>query len=612
MITPEKPSAKAKPLFAVCDIENDLQGNVLDVGLTFRHKDEIVHRVFDGWETFLDFIYDSAKHYPQFRTIYAHNGGQWDWCSLAHFILTEGKQPGMRLEVVRATSRMIMMRLKRGDGKHTIKFCDSLYLLRSNLDQLGKVMLGRGKAETGGDLPHVIKKRDPAAYYEYLRTDCELLLLCLETALNLIHTQIAKVDRLGTTIGSTAMKIFRTGFVKEEISVPLDSTQKEFLREGYRGGRVEVFRSGYYDKINVYDINSLYPAAMVSVEYPISGAMEPSGTVRFNRAGIYRVKFSQTNRRVAPVLMADGSGVYDGEGVYFTPELRLLREIGADIECLGGYDFPDVGEPFKEYVDTLYKFRLKDKNGALGLLAKYLLNSLYGKFAQRSDQESLEYLTEAELDDRLTKYQTMRIEREETLSHWHYKDDQHKEKMIAAALNEIPRIQTLNLDYGIFIVRERTDVAFEHVGIAGMITSQARVLLYRGLHAAGFNRVVYCDTDSVHTTGLLPSELVDETTIGKFKHEFSGEGVYCGKKLYALRKGEKEKVRAKGVSVGGKYGCDLRFDGMVRILKGEVIKCNFSQPATITQVLTAKDTPCRIGAKGGGHNRTRRLRRLVK
>lgn len=582
MINPQRGSESVDNSFVVCDIENWPDGSVLHIGTTWREtrNGKVKHRVDDCWEDWWSWIRVIARTDKRFRRIFAHNGGGWDWVSFAEYLLKKRPNAIGTISIARAMSKLIVMTVKVGE-RFNIQFCDSLYLLRSSLAELSKVFLGeQGKIKLD-KLPHEIWQTDRDLYFEYLRKDCESLLFVLEHSLAALR-KIAPIKNLGATIGSTAMTVFRTGFLKTPIATPNGKAEKEFLREGYRGGRVEVFQYGHFDNMVVYDINSLYPSAMISSEMPISDRMIDTSVYREKMLGIYELDFQQTRTDLPPLFLVDGDGTYEGRGVYFTPEIQQFLRLGlGKIKFRTGYAFVDSGKPFDDYVAALYKWRLTDRKGPVGLLCKYLLNSLYGKFGQKSVRESLEIYDNSE----------------DQIAAW----KKHREKG--------KKINPVSDDLSIVAIEESCDVAFEHVGIAGMITSQARSMLYTYVMEAGAKNVTYVDTDSIHCIGPCLDKFVSES-LGSLKIEANGQGVYAGKKLYSIRESNgATKVRAKGVSIGGRNGCSFNFDDMVRVSQGAAVICEFSCPASILDVLKGKDTSCRIGSKTGGHNRKRTLRR---
>lgn len=579
MITPLDGSKNAKYDFIVTDIENWPDGTVLCIDSAWRQDGDIAHRRHQSWDEWFVWLLHMGREDNRFRKVYAHNGGGWDWLSFIHWIIGTEWLNECIIDVVPAMSKLVVAKVVI-KNRHTVLLCDSLQLLRSPLESLGKTFLGRGKVETDGKLPHEVYQSNPKRFNEYVERDTETLLTVLEKTLELLRDNVAKIESFGPTIASTALKVFRTVGGFEPIATPTDAGERAFLRLGYSGGRVELLdEPAVYPSVNVYDINSLYPYAMQAVDVPVSDRTR--WTSRFNpeRTGIYDVEFKQYDRRIPPVLLLGGNGSYEGRGVFYSPELRTLARIDsrAKIDVVRGLVFTDVGKPFSEYVRLLYTLRRTDKDGPLSLICKYLLNSLYGKFGQRTTRKTITVRTRF---DGPTEYREF-IERNKPIE--------------------------LDAEKGVYLCQSNRHCGFEHVGIAGTITSFARSVLYEGILDAirRGGRVVYCDTDSVHTTGTLPVT----GDLGGFKLEFTGSGVYVGKKLYGLRdeKGV-EKVRAKGVSVGGRNGARLCFNDLVRMVRGEKVRCEFKQSATLLQVMKGLTKPCVIGNIDGTANRVRTLK----
>lgn len=576
MLSPLSSAESYNANFVVLDIENRRNGDVITIDICWRENGRKVHRLFTNWRTFWNWLRVKASRDERFRVIYAHNGGGWDWLSLCHYLLTEGKKKHQVLTGIIAASKLVTMtvQIKR---KLTIHLCDSLQLLRSPLATLAKKFDVTNKIDLGGRMPEQVYDEDRDLYDSYVKADTESLLEILEKALVLLNENVAPIGEFGYTIGSTALKVFRT-MLTQEIPVPFDPKVKEFLREGYKGGRVEVFQTGYFKEVTVYDINSLYPYAMLTTDVPISDKSIATQSIHSSLPGAYRIKFHQRSQDIPPVLMFQGIGTYQGAGVYFSPEIHLLREVDpkAEIEILEGQVFLDSGKLFQDYVNRLYSLRLQDKDGPISLLAKYLLNSLYGKFAQNPVRTKLVQVT----------------------------DFEHLYSLCDDGCKMVP----INEELGVWGMTVDHAAAFEHVGIAGMITSQARVILYRGMLEAGLENVLYCDTDSLHVRGLCSLPISDK--IGAWKEEFTGEGCYVGKKLYALRQwrdtGWYTKIRAKGVTVGGNNGSSINFDDFVHLSqRGKSYSATYQQPATARQVF-AGAKPCTFG------KRTRTLRRTAK
>ena len=90
---------------------------------------------------------------------------------------------------------------------------------------------------------------------------------------------------------------------------------------------------------------------------------------------------------------------------------------GYKFEIIRGYTF-EQQILFKEYVDTMYSIRTQyNKSHPMNLIAKLLMNSLYGKFGQRQESSIVETFNlssdkgDAEFRTFLDTYYILREER---------------------------------------------------------------------------------------------------------------------------------------------------------------------------------------------------------
>ena len=550
MIHPSKPANAIDTTFSVCDIENETDtGKVLAIG--FYDGSEYV--VFQHWGQFLEFVFSSKD--KRHSTVYAHNGSGWDYLSLLEYVCKH--YGSCTFDTIQNGSKLVCIMLDNGGKK--VRLLDSLFLLQSSLDKAGKLFTGRGKVETE-NLPQWYYDNDRATFDRYLKQDCTLLYDTMQEFSRVVFSKIGPIPKLGVTLPSTALKVFTTKYLNRSISIPTKPELREALRSAYQGGRVEVFRPGYHRSINVYDVNSLYPSVMYDTLVPVSAAYRETKKPDYDGCGVAKVSYTQS--RGIPILLSRGLGSKSGSGWFFFNELRRLSKLGK-IEVHQAYQFTDVAVLFREFVGDLYRLRMTDKDGPLGAVCKLIMNSTYGKFGTKPERSKTCMLT----------------------------FDQ-----VAELVDKGVDVECISEEYAVYRVTEEKPMHCEHVGIAGTITSEARARL----HALLDDKSVYCDTDSVHT----PRTMETGSGLGQLKLEFSGEGVYCGKKLYALRNKETEKVRAKGVRVGGKLGCKLGFMQLREVDDGAKIVCTFKAPETVFGVMKGKQ-PCLM------KKRQRTIRRTV-
>jgi len=178
-------------------------------------------------------------------------------------------------------------------------------------------------------------------------------------------------------------------------------------------------------------------------------------------------------------------------------------------------------------------------------LVRLLLNSLYGKFGQRSDNV---------LDEKQLLEEGYTIER--------YYDE------LEACWYKIITIGTLQK-----VVKERSVEAFHSFpAISAHVTDYARLYLWELMNVAGLDNVYYTDTDSLYTNHAGYVKLkpyIDKIELGKLKLEAKVNyfKIY-GPKDYILG----NKVVLKGIPKSAKklsetvYECDL-FPGLKRDLQ---------------------------------------------
>ncbi|MFB6075968.1 MAG: DNA polymerase [Candidatus Aenigmatarchaeota archaeon] len=350
-----------------------------------------------------------------------------------------------------------------------------------------------------------------------------------------------QINQLGgsleMTISKTALDLFRRKYF-DDIWFSPNPERNIFIREGYYGGRTEVFKRGRCSNLNCYDVNSLYPSVMVR-ELP-----DPNSYEKVDKPSISNIfKFHGFSRCVVktpagfdcvpylPVRHDDKLVFPIGEfsGVWTHFELRRARELGYIIEevqeqCI----FKKMKTYFRDYVLDLYKKRKKWKKEGKDeqLILKLLLNSLYGKFGQTDVQKTYYHVND-------TKTENIELE---TIKDFIRLPDTHEE---------------------IFYVTETGFTRpFVHPEICAYITAYARDVLYDYLQKYD---VYYCDTDSIFTPETLESS--KELGEMELEKEISDALFVKPKFYYYIEKDGKRKNKLKGASGINSKDFDAILDG---------------------------------------------------
>jgi hypothetical protein len=422
--------------------------------------------------------------------IYAHNGGRFDFLG----ILFRRAGPTLYGEPVNSIAGRIVS-VKFGESE----LRDSYAILPAPLSNYDKGEIDYRWFEKS------CRQRYRKVILQYLRRDCISLY-------RLVDAFIGKHGTAPLTAASAAMRYMKTLGIKID---KLGEKQDEKFRKYYAGGLVLARRPGVHrGAFTVYDIKSAYPHAMVhahaaSNTFTFVGKprnIEPSGF--YVVAGMADECFL---RRTKEGNRFGGCGLFHVTGW----ELLLAKSSGRFKGRIILGEIPDRTVDFKPYVNEFFEQKQAaeasgDKAGRV--IAKIMLNALYGKFAQRPDgYRDYLLMPDDPQDDSL--YRMVCGCHDSECKKWH--------------------VEAI-YDDGHFAVWGKPSVSFNryNVATAASITGFVRAQLMQAIYETD---PYYCDTDSV---------IVDKKThmpgqsglLGGWGREVDGDLLYiAGKKLYALR-----------------------------------------------------------------------------
>ena len=356
--------------------------------------------------------------------------------------------------------------------KHTLRVLSSTNYFHSSLEKLGEI-LGYPKGKIDFD---VAGRKELSIY---CKRDVEILKKAMEFYFSFILAN--DLGKLGMTQASQAFRAFRHRFMKEKICIHQDPYVKSLERAAYMGGRVEAFnwREQTEGPFVTLDVNSMYPYVMQKDVLPIQ-LLEVKKDVHLDRARetlkrfcvvceveietdlpIYAVRLK--NKLIFPVgrFMA----YLCSEGL----KEALARGHVKKILVMAVYRRAKL---FSEYVDFFFTLKSKYKtegNKVLEMMCKYFLNTLYGKFGQK---------------------------RTETLKWKDRTPGQYFKEQIFDLTRGIWITETHLLG---MVIHKRSVGEAPHscVAIAAHITESARLYLWKLFETVGFEKVMYCDTDSI-------------------------------------------------------------------------------------------------------------------
>lgn len=398
----------------------------------------------------------------------------------------------------------------------------------------------KGKLETLGEsvgLTKLTVNFENSTYKElkeYCRRDVEIMVRAWRRWLS-FHEDF-DLGSFAPTISGQAMKTFRHRFMDHDIYIHDRVWATKMERDAYFGGRCECFFIGKVPFTPIYylDVTSMYPFVMSTISVPIKLVdrirhVKPKDlkVMIKNHAVIAQVTINTKNncypvRAKEKIIFPVGTF----ETTLATPEVELGLK-NRDIKAIEKVILYGPGIIFKSYVDFFYTERQKallSGDTSQSVFIKYLLNSLYGKFGQKS--HSWKTIGECEPN---------KIE-----SWLEINPDTGKRIYYRCFAGYIQRQEPPTESFDSF------------PAIAAHITSAARVYLWKLMEQAGKENVFYCDTDSlfVNTDGYIRlKDYIKENTLGALEVKREGTKlVIYGAKHYQLDLA----MRRKGIRANAK------------------------------------------------------------
>lgn len=485
--------------------------------------------------------------------IYAHNGGGFDHLHLLPWLTSHVAE--FSYVIVPIQSTIQMMKVTERSSKQCWTFLDSMRVLPMGLDKAAKALGYEGKLNHCLDM-----HEDDPRWVPYLKQDNVALYNTLTRFQEIIKDEMG--GELGITTPSTAMKLFRRRYMghgktpamieqhrhfKEcDGLTPLPAPSVEGARGGgeasareacnaclhdwirlaYYGGRTEVFRSRGR-KLSYYDINSSYPRAMLE-DMP-AGVVKQYGPKKglddFKRLERDAIGFVECEVYIPescylpPLPFRDESrggklifptGIF--RGVWSWDELKLLFDplVNGKIRNITRSVWYGRKTLFFDFVKELYAYR--DKKSAkydegMALIAKLMMNALYGKFGMNEDRREILLLGPGEATPEGATF---------------------------------PRHASGDEDFTTRVCYVEKHVTPPYVipQISAQITSLARIRLWHCMAdvVRRGGALYYCDTDSLITD---LADLPTSTELGALKNEYPGEFLDVrigGAKMYELRR----------------------------------------------------------------------------
>lgn len=517
--------------------------------------------------------------------VYAHNFSKFDGVFLLKHLVGFGK-----LDPLLFNGKLITIKVKlniKGFENKTIIFKDSFLLLPHSLRDLCKAFKIN---EPKGVFPFKLNDINyngvfPSFKYfkdlslqeyllllnknqnkmwifrdesiKYCKLDCQCLYEILTKFNSLIFNEFnINIHKL-LTLPALTMRIFLSKYMPTNSIYQLHGIVEKNIRQSYTGGSVDLYiphnkignfiESNEYETIYQYDANALYPSVMTNDLMPVGKPIAFQGDIRKmepDAYGFFFCKISSPKYLEHPILQRsiktlDGkrtiAGLGTWEGWFCSTELDNALKFGYQFEILKGYQFK-TANIFSKFLNRLYNLRLQyPKGDAMNLIAKLLMNSLYGKFGMHDEITRMEIHPNVSQADKEWISELFDIYNTTIIDHYDLGD------FIIFIRNSITDIYYNEKD-DIF---HGTEV---NIANASAVTASARIFMSFLKNNPDY-KLYYTDTDSYFTNKPLPDYLIGNN-FGQFKLEnVISKAVFLAPKVYGfITTDGKEIIKVKGLN----------------------------------------------------------------
>jgi len=408
---------------------------------------------------------------------YAHYGGGYDHRFILDYILKNRED--LQVTIIEAHGLIMALDVHTLDNRRHWKFYDSYQVMKGGLDKLTQTFNVEHKKLT--DTVDVENLTDTPETREYLRHDCIGLWEVIDSFYKL--PMLDGIPHKMTT-SSLSLTLFRQKYLQDTVLYKMPDDKEAFVREGYYGGRNEIFKMVGYN-VKEYDINSMYVSAMLN-PLPCGSKGAWAKSYDFNnpntRAFIQAKIKTPANLRI-PILPCRYNGKLlfpagEFEGIFYSEELKYAIDCGYEIKVQKALIFPCA--PFlRKYALDCWNGRVENPgDNPMNMTYKLFGNGIYGKFAQDRKREML--VTNVDFEEAAAAGWTL-----------------------------------IFPEFGIWKKPTYSDSPAILPHISAAITAESRITLHKFLNIYP-EQVLYCDTDSVF---LEDFELPIGSGLGELKFE---------------------------------------------------------------------------------------------
>lgn len=235
-------------------------------------------------------------------------------------------------------------------------------------------------------------KRYPYKVRKYCIQDCIFTKQLAEHWIKVFHDAFEFYPQRFISSGYLAEKVLVNNKIQIPFFADIPSEINEFAWNSYFGGRFEILKRGFIGIAHLYDINSAYPFALAKIPDLTKGKWIRSKTiVNDAQLGFFKILANIPEcKYVPPFPFSTNDKIFFPSGKFITyctlDELQVCNE-PKFYKILESYQYVDKSPDYiyKDFIESIYDKRqeYKVQKNPLQLPLKVILNSIYGKTAQR-------------------------------------------------------------------------------------------------------------------------------------------------------------------------------------------------------------------------------------
>ncbi len=290
-------------------------------------------------------------------------------------------------------------------GKHSVSLYDMAQYydkkplakaFSENFNEISKDYLKMKESRQDFTLSHYLRHKKQIR--EYCKMDCILTRKLAEKWLETFYNAFGFYPRNWVSSGYLGEKVL----INNDIFVPRFNEVPYLVQEqawlSFYGGRFELIKRGFIGYCCLYDINSAYPFALTQLPDLTRGKWITSNNIHpKTKVGFFHIIADISNSvKVCPFPFRNKNKtiIYpSGKFETFVTLHELLtvqRDPRIKYKILESYQFipnKNCGYPFRDFIGMMYEKRLelKKRNDPQQQALKLILNSMYGKTAQTTN-----------------------------------------------------------------------------------------------------------------------------------------------------------------------------------------------------------------------------------